>query len=100
MSNSDTVLFVQGIPIDLDRKGLANIFARAGPVESAKIIPPKNSSFTTTFGFVNFTNKTSAATALEMFNNYKIGNKYLNVKFSSMQKSEEKKVPKRRNNFA
>lgn len=79
MSNSDTVLFVQGIPVDLDRKGLANLFTRAGPVKDVRVIPPKNSTYTSTFGFVEFANRTIAATALQMFNNYKIGTKYLSV---------------------
>lgn len=79
MSNSDTILFVQGIPVDLDQKGLANLFTRAGPVNDVRIIPPKNSTYTSTFGFVEFSNRTIAATALQMFNNYKIGTKHLSV---------------------
>lgn len=82
MSNSETILFVQGIPIDLDRKGLTNLFTRAGPVKNVRLIPPKNSTYTSTFGFVEFANRTIAATALEMFNNYKIGTKYLNVAYA------------------
>ncbi|RNA35293.1 glycine-rich RNA-binding mitochondrial-like isoform X2, partial [Brachionus plicatilis] len=88
-SSSDTLLFVQGIPIDLDRKGLANLFTRAGPVKNARLIPPKNSSYTSTFGFVEFSSRTTAATALEMFNNYKLGAKYLNVSYAQQKNSQD-----------
>ena len=85
MSSKETELFVQGIPVDLDKRGLTNIFAKAGPVENVRIITPKDSSHTITFGFVVFSNKTSAATAIEMFNEYKIGRNYLKVNYSAKQ---------------
>ncbi|RNA39735.1 28 kDa chloroplastic-like [Brachionus plicatilis] len=90
MSNSsETVLLVHGIPIDLDRIGLANLFNRAGPVKHARLIPPKNSSYTNTFGFVDFSSRTSAATALKMFNNFKIGTKYLNVSYAQPRNTHD-----------
>lgn len=88
MSSKETELFVQGIPIDLDKRGLTNIFAKAGPVENVRIIAPKDSSHTITFGFVAFSNKTSAATAIEMFNGYKIGRNYLKVNYSAKQNAK------------
>ncbi|RMZ95280.1 hypothetical protein BpHYR1_046535 [Brachionus plicatilis] len=64
-SSSDTLLFVRGIPIDLTRESLANLFNRAEPIKNACLIPPKNSSYTSTFGFVEFSTRTTAAVFLE-----------------------------------
>ena len=76
-------MFVQGIPLDLSNQGLSNLFSQAGPVEQAKVIPPKNSAHTVTFGFVRFKRKADAAAAIEMFNRYTMNNKTLSVRYSN-----------------
>lgn len=67
----------------LSKDGLYNIFIKAGTVKNFKLMPPKESHFATTYGFVTYTNKTEAATAVEMFDEYKIGGKYLTVKLNN-----------------
>ena len=76
-------MFVQGIPLDLNNQGLTNLFSQAGPVEQAKVIPPKNPAHTVTFGFVRFKRKADAAAAIEMFNQYTLNNKKFFVRFSN-----------------
>lgn len=67
----------------LSNDGLYNIFIKAGKVKNFKLMPPKESHFSTTYAFVTYANKTEAATAVEMFADYKIGGKYLSVKLNN-----------------
>lgn len=43
-------VYVSGLPVDLDNYGLENIFIKAGKIESARVIPPKNPVHSTTYG--------------------------------------------------
>ena len=61
---------------------MANIFVKAGTIESVKIIPSKVPDSATTFGFVRFKTKTAAMKAIQMFNNHKIGSQSLKVRFA------------------
>jgi RNA recognition motif-containing protein len=74
----------------MDNAGLRNIFTRAGSIEDAKICMPKDSSHTSTFGFVRFKNRADAAKAVEMFTHYKIENNYLKVRFSSNKNQHQR----------
>lgn len=46
----DCDVYVQGIPLELDKAGLENIFCKAGRIENVRIIPPKNQASSTTYG--------------------------------------------------
>lgn len=67
----------------MNNQGLSNLFSQAGPVEQAKVIPPKNQAHTVTYGFVRFKRKADAAAAIEMFNRYTLNNKTFSVRYSN-----------------
>jgi RNA recognition motif-containing protein len=58
------------------------LFNKAGPLEHAKIVPAKDGC-TFTFGFVRYKTKANASHALEMFKDYKLGDRILKVRFST-----------------
>lgn len=80
---SEIELYVSGIPVDLDTKGLQNMFSAAGPVERVKIIQPTNNNYSTCIGFVTFKTKSAAATALDMFRTHKIGSHVIRCNYSA-----------------
>lgn len=61
------------------------MFCKAGEIVEAKIIQPTHGS-NITYGFIRFKNATQAAIAIDMFNNYLIGNQKLTVKFGRSNK--------------
>ena len=108
--NRQPDLFVRNIPLDLDhvssifvnsnsfghcsmliatyvcvcvcvrqQNGLLNIFSKAGPIRGAQIKIP-NEPGKQPFAFVKYENKTAMATAITMFNNYKLGGNFILVR--------------------
>jgi len=80
-------LFVFHLPPDLDNDGLQELFqpfATNGGLESAKVILD-NSGMSKGFGFVNFSDKVDAQTAIDVMNGYQMGSKYLKVEFKGQK---------------
>lgn len=63
-----TNLFVGNLPFSVDSNRLAEIFAEAGNVTSAKVISDKYSGRSRGFGFVEMASAEEAQKAIEMFN--------------------------------
>jgi cold-inducible RNA-binding protein len=63
-----TNLFVGNLPYSMDDAKLAETFAPAGTVVSAKVIKDKYSGRSRGFGFVEMSNDEESKKAIEMFN--------------------------------
>jgi RNA recognition motif-containing protein len=61
-------LYVGGIPYSTTNESLKSAFAQAGSVESANIIIDRATGRSKGFGFVEMTNDSEAAAAIEMWN--------------------------------
>lgn len=63
-----TNLFVGNLPYAMDNDKLAQLFAAAGTVVSAKVISDKYSGRSRGFGFVEMASEEESKKAIEMFN--------------------------------
>ncbi len=63
-----TNLFVGNLPYSMDSDKLAQVFAEAGTVVSAKVISDKYSGRSRGFGFVEMSSDEETKKAIEMFN--------------------------------
>jgi RNA recognition motif-containing protein len=63
-----TNLFVGNLPYAMDNDKLAQLFAAAGTVVSAKVISDKYSGRSRGFGFVEMSSEEESKKAIEMFN--------------------------------
>lgn len=72
-------LFVGSLPFRLTEQELANHFAQAGQVLSAKIINDKMTGRSKGFGFVEMATEEEAQKALSMLNGSELGGRTLNV---------------------
>lgn len=61
-------LFIGNLPYTMDSDKLAQLFATAGTVVSAKVIADKYSGRSRGFGFVEMSNDEESKKAIEMFN--------------------------------
>ncbi len=61
-------LFIGNLPYTMDSDKLAQLFAAAGTVVSAKVIADKYSGRSRGFGFVEMSNDEESKKAIEMFN--------------------------------
>lgn len=78
-------LFVFHLPPEVTDEGLRELFqplATNGEVISAKVIITKTGE-SKGFGFVNFSDRADAQTAIDVMNGYQMGNKYLKVNFKN-----------------
>jgi RNA recognition motif-containing protein len=72
-------LFVGGLPFDFSDDQLRGLFAKAGTVLSAIMVPDPKNKRTRGFGFVTLSGKEEALAAIEMLNGTPIGEKKIFV---------------------
>jgi cold-inducible RNA-binding protein len=72
-------LFVGNLPYNMNDQRLAEVFAAAGTVVSAKVITDKYSGRSRGFGFVEMSNAEEGKKAIEMFHNQQIDGRPLVV---------------------
>lgn len=72
-------LFVGNLPYNMNDQRLAEVFAQAGTVVSAKVITDKYSGRSRGFGFVEMSNDEEGRKAIEMFHNQQIDGRPLVV---------------------
>jgi RNA recognition motif-containing protein len=65
-------LFVGGLSFKTTEQGLADAFAKAGPVISAVIITDRMTKRSKGFGFVEMENDADADKAIDMYNNQEL----------------------------
>jgi cold-inducible RNA-binding protein len=74
-----TNLFIGNLPYSMDDAKLAEVFAAAGTVASAKVIKDKYSGRSRGFGFVEMSSDEESKKAIEMFNGKDIDGRALVV---------------------
>jgi len=72
-------LFVGNLPYTFDDTKLADLFAQAGTVVSAKVITDKYSGRSRGFGFVQMTTDEETKAAIEKFNGFQVDGRPLVV---------------------
>jgi len=72
-------LFVGNLPYNMNDQRLAEVFAPAGTVVSAKVISDKYSGRSRGFGFVEMSTAEEGAKAIEMFHNQQVDGRPLVV---------------------
>jgi cold-inducible RNA-binding protein len=74
------IIFVAGLPYDLDDAELEEIFEKFGTVNSAKVAMDKETGKSKGFAFVDMPNSTEAKDAIENLNDISLGKKPMVVK--------------------
>ena len=85
-------LFVGGLSFDSTESGLAEAFAAAGAVKSAKIMMDKMTGRSRGFGFVEMGSDEEAQKAIEMFNGQSLDGRKITV---SIARPMEARPPRR-----
>jgi len=88
-------LFVGGLPFDFSDDQLKDLFAKAGTVLAAAMVPDPKNNRTRGFGFVTLSGKQDAETAVKMLNGTKVGEKKIYIA-EAREKSLRKAPPPRR----
>jgi RNA recognition motif-containing protein len=85
-------LFVGGLPFDYSDDQLRALFAKAGTVLSAVMVPDPKNKRTRGFGFVTLPGKEEALAAIEMLKGTKVGEKSIYVT-EAREKPPKKAAP-------
>ena len=85
-------LFVGGLSFDSTEAGIAEAFAAAGTVKSAKIMMDKMTGRSRGFGFVEMGSDEEAQKAIEMFNGQSLDGRKITV---SIARPMEARPPRR-----
>lgn len=76
------VIYVGSIPYDQTEEQILDIFRSVGPVANFRLVFDKDSGKSKGFGFVEYHDPETAASAVRNLNNYSIGSRNLRVDFS------------------
>lgn len=77
--NREFSVFVDNLPINLDKYGLKGIFSRAGKVSDVYIPLRVGRRTERRFGFVRYWRKDDAIRSISLFNNYHIRGRVVSV---------------------
>jgi cold-inducible RNA-binding protein len=75
----DTKLYVGNLSYDTTEEDLRSLFAQAGTVESVDLIKDRDSGRSKGFAFVVMGTQSEMEKAIQMFNNYSLGQRDLTV---------------------
>lgn len=79
---SGRVIYVGSIPFDQTEEQILDILRSVGPVVNFRLVFDKDSGKSKGFGFVEYHDAETAASAVRNLNNYQLGSRYLRVDFS------------------
>ena len=77
--NMETKLYVGNLSYDTTEEDLRTLFAQAGTVESVDLIKDRDSGRSKGFGFIVMGSQSELEKAIQMFNNYELGQRQLTV---------------------
>ena len=75
----DTKLFVGNLSFNVAEDQLRELFAQAGEIKEVTMIVDRDTRRPKGFGFVEYTDQTSAESAIRMFSNYELDGRNLTV---------------------
>ncbi|XP_058093683.1 28 kDa ribonucleoprotein, chloroplastic-like isoform X1 [Magnolia sinica] len=87
-------LFVGNLPYDVESADLAELFEKAGIVESAEVIYNRETDQSRGFGFVVMSTIEEAEKAVEMFNRYDVNGRLLTVNKAAPKGSRVERSPR------
>ncbi|CAI9112904.1 OLC1v1013411C2 [Oldenlandia corymbosa var. corymbosa] len=90
----DAKLFVGNLPYDVDSEKLAQLFEQAGVVEIAEVIYNRETDQSRGFGFVTMSTVEEAEKAVDMFNRYDLGGRFLTVNKAAPRGSRPERAPR------
>jgi len=75
----ETKLYVGNLSYDTTEEDLRTLFAQAGTVESVDLIKDRNNGRSKGFGFIVMGTQSELEKAIQMFNDYELGQRQLTV---------------------
>ncbi|KAJ8639616.1 hypothetical protein MRB53_016310 [Persea americana] len=87
-------IFVGNLPFDLESADLADLFNKAGVVESAEVIYNRETDQSRGFGFVSMSTVEEVVKAIEMFDRYDINGRTLTVNKAAPRGSRAERPPR------
>jgi RNA recognition motif-containing protein len=75
----ETKLYVGNLSYDTTEEDLRTLFTQAGTVTAVDLIKDRDSGRSKGFGFVTMGNQSELEKAIQMFNNYRLQERELNV---------------------
>ena len=75
----ETKLYVGNLDYGTTEQDLSTLFAQAGTVESVSLIKDRDTGRSKGFAFIVMANQADLEKAIQMFNNYTLGQRQLNV---------------------
>lgn len=87
-------VYVGNLPYDVDGDSLAQLFEQAGVVEIAEIVTDRMSGESRGFGFVTMSTEEEAQKAVELFNRYDMGGRFLTVNIAAPKGSRPERAPR------
>lgn len=88
-------LFVGGFPLDISEMDLAKLFAPHGDIHTIKIVRDRKTKQCKGYAFIEMLTEEGAQNAVDVLNDYPMGDRNLNVKIS--EEKPTKPAPPRPN---
>ncbi|CAL1390559.1 unnamed protein product [Linum trigynum] len=92
--SEDAKVFVGNLPYDVDSEKLAMLFEQAGTVEIAEVIYNRETDSSRGFGFVTMSTVEEAEKAVDKFNSYDMGGRFLTVNKAAPRGSRPERAPR------
>jgi RNA recognition motif-containing protein len=86
----ETKLYVGNLAYDTTEEDLQTLFAQAGTVESVNLIKDRDSGRSKGFAFVVMGNQSEMEKAIQMFNNYDLGQRQLTVNIARPREERDR----------
>ncbi|KAI9484264.1 MAG: RNA recognition domain-containing protein [Benjaminiella poitrasii] len=87
-SRGSRVVFVGNIPFELSEEQLIEVFKEVGPVASFRLLFDRDTGRPKGYGFCEFLDAETAASAVRNLNDYEIGGRQLRVDYAAMEDNQ------------
>ncbi|CAO3654341.1 unnamed protein product [Mucor hiemalis] len=87
-SRGSRVVFVGNIPFELSEEQLIEVFKEVGPVASFRLLFDRDTGRPKGYGFCEFLDAETAASAVRNLNDYEIGGRQLRVDYAAMDDNQ------------